>query len=418
MIDLRFANVSKRYEIRHEPDERVSGNPVVRRLKRLFRPSEEFWAVRNVSFEVERGEALGIIGHNGAGKSTVLKLLSNITAPTSGEITIGGRLASLIEVGSGFHPELTGRENIFLNGAILGMRRREIAERLDSIVEFAGVAQFIDTPVKRYSSGMYLRLGFSISAHLEPEILLLDEVLAVGDGAFQTKCLERVNTLKAAGTTIVFISHNLSAVQHLCERALLMRRGELVASGPTQGVIAEYERSAVADARPERPDDAGAAGAEKEIEIGAVALFDVEGRNTTSFSVGDPVRVRIEYAARAAVDDVVFEVGFFSVFGNLRCEFTTERSAERVDLSPGAGSVEFFCPENGLVTGTYSVRAVVRRRDKPTFDNIDQSRGAILNVDQANLVHGGFYMPHTWVLSHNGSTASETVTRRSRISPG
>ena len=189
MFDLEFKQVSKKYMIRRSAAD-TNGGPTG--WRKLLRKRSEFWALRNVSFAVERGEALGIIGHNGAGKSTILKLLSSVTAPTSGEIVVDGRLAALIEIGSGFHPELTGRENVYLNGVLLGMRRREIAAKLDSIVEFAGVARFIDTPVKHYSSGMYLRLGFSIAAHLDPDILLLDEVLAVGDADFQKKCLGKM----------------------------------------------------------------------------------------------------------------------------------------------------------------------------------------------------------------------------------
>jgi lipopolysaccharide transport system ATP-binding protein len=194
MIDLRLTRVSKRYMIQQTIDAETGRHSVRRTLQRLgLRLTEEFWALRDVSFEVERGETLGIIGHNGAGKSTILKLLSNVTAPTSGEIAVTGQLSALIEVGSGFHPELTGRENIYLSGSILGMRRSEIAKKLERIIDFAGVREFIDMPVKHYSSGMYVRLGFSIAAHLEPDILLLDEVLAVGDAAFQAKCLDRIN---------------------------------------------------------------------------------------------------------------------------------------------------------------------------------------------------------------------------------
>src|SRR6188474_1711558 len=231
MIDLKFDHVSKRYRIQQNDNDSDIQSSVLRKLKSLRGRKADFWAVRDVSFEVQRGEAVGIIGHNGAGKSTILKLLSNITTPTSGEITINGRLAALIEVGSGFHPELSGRENIYLNGSILGMSRSEITKKLDSIIDFADVRQFIDTPVKRFSSGMYVRLGFSIAAHLQPDILLLDEVLAVGDAAFQAKCLNRITELKEAGTTIVFISHDLRAVERLCERVLLLKRGQIVMSG-------------------------------------------------------------------------------------------------------------------------------------------------------------------------------------------
>lgn len=244
MIDLKFDRVSKKYSIHQETVENgVKRNLLRRKLESLRPRSREFWAVRDVSFDVERGSALGIIGHNGAGKSTILKLLSSITAPTSGEIRIAGRLSALIEVGSGFHPELTGRENVYLSGSILGMRRREIKNKLDSIVDFAGVEQFIDTPVKRYSSGMYVRLGFSIAAHLDPDILLLDEVLAVGDASFQAKCLQRITDLRRSGTTIVFISHDLNAVERLCGRVLLMKQGRVAASGMPHEIIAEYKRA-------------------------------------------------------------------------------------------------------------------------------------------------------------------------------
>src|SRR6185295_3708536 len=192
MIDLAFDHVSKKYRIFRESDDSNGGPAALRKVTRMLRGWQDFWALRDVSFEVERGEALGIIGQNGAGKSTILKLLYNITTPSKGEIRINGRLSALIEVASGFHPELTGRENVYLNGSLLGMKRREIHAKLDSIVDFAGVSAFIDTPVKRYSSGMYLRLGFAIAAHLDPDILLLDEVLAGGDGVFRAGCVERI----------------------------------------------------------------------------------------------------------------------------------------------------------------------------------------------------------------------------------
>src|SRR5215217_2547043 len=240
MIDLELKKVSKKYRIRREAQ---SNSSVLRKLVSLRKRNEDFWALKDISFSVQRAEALGIIGHNGAGKSTILKLLSRITTPSSGEIMINGRLSALIEVGSGFHPELTGRENIYLNGSILGMLRREITAKLDSIVEFAELRQFIDTPVKRYSSGMYVRLGFSIAAHLDPDILLLDEVLAAGDAAFQRKCIDRITELKKNGTTIVFISHDLRSVQQLCDRVILLKKGQIEADGDTAEMIALYQSS-------------------------------------------------------------------------------------------------------------------------------------------------------------------------------
>lgn len=201
---------------------------------------KEIWALKNVSLEVKKGEALGIIGPNGAGKSTLLKILSRITAPTEGRAEISGRIGSLLEVGTGFHPELTGRENIYLNGSILGMRKNEIAKKFDQIVEFAGISQFIDTPVKHFSSGMYVRLAFSVAAHLETEILLVDEVLAVGDAAFQLKCLTKMSEIAQSERTILFISHNMEAIRKLCDRSLLLDQGKVVKLGITQDVINSY----------------------------------------------------------------------------------------------------------------------------------------------------------------------------------
>jgi len=200
----------------------------------------EFWALQDVSFSVQRGEAFGIIGGNGAGKSTILKLLTGIMRPTKGSIRVDGRISALIEVSAGFHPDLTGRENIYLNGAILGMKRDEIQRRFDAIVAFSGLEEFIDTPVKRYSSGMYARLGFSVAAHVDPDVLLVDEVLSVGDYLFQQKCIERMNTVLASGATIVFVSHNLQAVANLCRRSLLLERGTVQMVGPTAEVIPTY----------------------------------------------------------------------------------------------------------------------------------------------------------------------------------
>ena len=200
---------------------------------------EEIWALKDITLEVAQGEVLGVIGRNGAGKSTLLKVLTRITAPTSGRATIRGRVSSLLEVGTGFHPELTGRENVFLNGAILGMKRREIIRKLPDIVEFSGIEQFMDTPVKRYSSGMYVRLAFSVAAHLEPEIMLVDEVLAVGDAEFQRRCLGRMEEIGGTGRTVLFVSHNMQAVAQLCDRVVLLEGGSVVVDGPSTEVVAQ-----------------------------------------------------------------------------------------------------------------------------------------------------------------------------------
>lgn len=302
MIDLKFDRVSKRYLIRQETDE-PARTTLLQRLKAGWSPRQEFWAVRDVSFEVRRGEALGIIGHNGAGKSTILKLLSNITIPSAGEITINGRLAALIEVGSGFHPELTGRENVYLSGSILGMRRSEITTKLNSIIDFSGIRQFIDTPVKRYSSGMFVRLGFSIAAHLDPDILLLDEVLAVGDAAFQVKCLNRIDDLRVSGKTIVFISHDLAAVERLCDRVLLMEHGQIVADGSPPQVVDQYKTAAAASltaafagikAVREWVDDS-LAPSDGIVRLRKVRVCTLTGETSARFDIRHPVRIEMTY---------------------------------------------------------------------------------------------------------------------------
>lgn len=252
---ITVENLGKRYSLRHEAKapyqtlrEALAGK--ARQLFSTGKPDshsqtrEDFWALRDVSFSIERGDVVGIIGRNGAGKSTLLKILSRITEPTTGRIRLGGRVASLLEVGTGFHPELSGRENIFLNGAVLGMTKAEIRTHFDEIVAFAEVERFLDTPVKHYSSGMYMRLAFAVAAHLNPEILIVDEVLAVGDSRFQNKCLTRMRSVAHEGRTVLFVSHNMGAVQSLCKKGLLLNQGSLLASGPVQDVIAQYQNHA------------------------------------------------------------------------------------------------------------------------------------------------------------------------------
>ena len=243
---MRVRDVSKRYRLgastRSLRQTLTDIFPRVVKGKQDEKKSQDFWALKNLNFDVYPGDILGIIGPNGAGKTTTLKLLSQVTQPTTGKIETSGRISTLIELGAGFHPELTGRENIYLNGVILGLKKRQIDQLFDQIVEFAGLEQFIDTPVKRYSSGMYARLGFSVAAHVEPEILLVDEVLSVGDRSFQIKCIERMKKLRQRGTTILFISHNMLAVSGLCTRGLVLHQGETQFLGPVEQAIQTYQQ--------------------------------------------------------------------------------------------------------------------------------------------------------------------------------
>ncbi len=402
MIDLRFSHVSKEYRIRQGAERENARYGLAHKLKNLRRRATPFWALKDVSFEVSRGEALGIIGHNGAGKSTVLKLLSKITAPTSGEIMINGKLSALIEVGSGFHPELTGRENVYLSGSILGMRRREIAKKLDSIIDFAGVRQFIDTPVKRYSSGMYVRLGFSIAAHLHPDILLLDEVLAVGDAAFQTKCFKRINELKESGTTIVFISHDLSAVARICDRALLMAGGEVITDGSPRDVIAEYQRLSLPPAT-----------SSGEAKITSIYISNSEGHKNT-FYTGHPIDIRLEYTAHEGVEDVAFEVFLHSPDWDQCCHLTTEISSDLIGLESGNGAINFSCAELGLQPGIYRVSATIIHRGQPPGKAIDwRPEFATLIVEPGKVVRGSFYMPYKWHVISNEALSSDSYLNSS-----
>jgi lipopolysaccharide transport system ATP-binding protein len=248
-IAIAIRSLSKSYTIVHDQEKHITlAEAMLARLKDpLRRPRKEtFWALKDVSFDISRGEVVGIIGRNGAGKSTLLKILSRITEPTAGEIDLYGRVGSLLEVGTGFHPELTGRENIYLNGAILGMRKAEIERQFDAMVDFSGVEKFLDTPVKRYSSGMYVRLAFAVAAHLNPEILVVDEVLAVGDAEFQKKCLGKMKDVATSGRTILFVSHNMAAVTNLCTSAIVLRNGELTFHGRTDQAVQHYMDAAAA----------------------------------------------------------------------------------------------------------------------------------------------------------------------------
>jgi lipopolysaccharide transport system ATP-binding protein len=257
---------------------------------------EDFWALRDISFEVQQGEVLGIIGPNGAGKTTLLKLLSRITDPTCGRITLNGRVASLLEVGTGFHPELTGRENIFLNGAILGMHRAEIRAKFDEIVAFAEVEKFLDTPVKRYSSGMYMRLAFAVAAHLDPEIMLVDEVLAVGDAAFQRKCLGKMGEVASTGRTIFFVSHNMGAISKLCHRGIVLNRGQIVFQGDKVKAVECYQKMALSLSSSvslaERTDRRGSG----KLRVTSVGLYNENTKEaTTSIACSDRIIVQLQY---------------------------------------------------------------------------------------------------------------------------
>jgi ABC-type polysaccharide/polyol phosphate transport system ATPase subunit len=383
MVDLKLDRVAKKYILRE------SDSPP-RRLRRIFaKRSSEMWALQDVSFEVRSGEALGIVGHNGAGKTTILKILSRITAPTLGQITIRGRLAALIEVGSGFHPELTGRENVYLHGAMLGMRRAAIARKMESIVEFSGLEKYIDTPVKRYSSGMYVRLGFSVAAHLEPDIVLLDEVLAVGDVAFQAKCLDRISSLRKNGRTIVFVSHDLASVYRLCDRAILLHRGRVLMDGAPRAVVDEYLKVAMGDHEPsfEQPSDTERLARCLNVSFSSPDSCD-------SVRTGYPMVATISYQVTMQVRDAIFRISFYWPSGYLCAQLTNESSGPRLTLEPGTGTIEFHCPVLPIVPGLYRVDVAIEASGGREIDL--QHLCATLCVAPGKAVSGDFYIENGW----------------------
>ncbi len=339
---------------------------------------QEFWALQDISFTVGQGEAVGVIGHNGAGKSTMLKLLSGILQPTSGRIVVRGRLSALIEVGAGFHQDLTGRENVFMNGVILGMSRAEVRRKFDEIVEFSGLQEFIDTPVKRYSSGMYARLGFSVAAHLEPDLLVVDEVLSVGDFVFQSKSIEKMRAVRRSGATVIFVSHNLRAMADLCDRALLLNKGRLVEDGPSSKVIHTYM---------EQASTSRTNAAEKAVHIESVRVIGDDGERF-DFQSGEKVRVEVrvrasDVASRIACILYLLDDNYYEIF---------EVSSERMlgsgrDYRAGDTATFVFDLDLNVGSGNFQLCAMLFQHHTGTiFDKIEPA--ATLMITNPTHVRG------------------------------
>jgi lipopolysaccharide transport system ATP-binding protein len=320
---------------------------------------EEIWALEDVSFEVTEGEVLGVVGRNGAGKSTLLKLLTRITTPTKGRAEIRGRVGSLLEVGTGFHPELTGRENVYLNGAILGMKRREITRKFDDIVEFAGISKFIDTPVKRYSSGMYVRLAFSVAAHLEPEILLVDEVLAVGDAEFQRRCLGRMEDYSASGRTVLFVSHNMAAIAQLCSRVLWLDSGRVLKDGPSTQSVAEYLQSGTGTASRLAWPDLDSAPGDDVVRLLELRVVDETGDLIDSADVRDPVGIELRFAVLGDAAQVFPKLKVTDDRGDTAFNALDTSPRWLEPSEPGTYVSTAWIPGNLLNEGLFTVHASV-----------------------------------------------------------
>jgi ABC-type polysaccharide/polyol phosphate transport system ATPase subunit len=374
----------------------------------------EFWAVRDVYLDIPHGATVGIIGQNGAGKSTLLKLLTGISAPTTGHLEVQGRVASLLELGAGFHPEFSGRENIHLNCSILGMSDEEIAERFQSIVEFSELGEFIERPVKTYSSGMYVRLGFSVAASVDPDILIIDEALSVGDEHFKGKCLNRLNEFREQGKTTVFVSHDMGSVKTMCQHVVLMDQGRVVGQGTAESVADEYLKQ-VHERGNQRLSALGREGSEYprwgtgEILTGAVTLHGGGGGEAKHvFQPGEPFRVRVEWEAHQATPEPVFGIGLYRSDGtyvNGSNHHWREQPLALGQVQPGErGAVEMSFQSLPLLQGEYYLTTFLYDHSKPAPTAIDHREHAVTFevVDAQRMQHGLLYLPTLWALERGG----------------
>lgn len=413
MSEVRFAvalqNVYKSYRLWGTRSQFATLKSAL--LKRDLKPEPEssVEALKDVSFAVHKGEAFGVIGRNGSGKSTLLKIISGILKPTSGYVRVNGRIAALIELGAGFHPEITGRENIYINGIMLGLTRREIDQRFDRIVEFAGIGEFLDQPVKTYSSGMYVRLGFAVAVHVDPEVLLIDEVLSVGDEEFSASCVAKIQEMKYRGVTLLFVTHQLDQVRKLCDRALWLDHGEPKVIGDPMRVVDAYLQAVsgapASGGMSAAPAEAGARSDDNELPeeerwgsgeviLWRVALADPQGNELVALGAGVSVMIDMDVEVRVPQDDFVFGIGIYHADGT--CVYGTNTDLEgflptRLDAN---GRVRFVMPSLDLVAGSYRIDAAVHTRNGRAFD---YRRGVIRFVVGARVHDIGVYRPkHEW----------------------
>ena len=411
---IEVENVSKKYLIKHQSQEKYTAlrdvlanatksffkNVHNRKFKAQAPHEEEFWALRNLSFEIKQGEVIGIIGRNGAGKSTLLKVLSRITEPTEGRIKINGRVASLLEVGTGFHPELTGRENIYLNGAVLGMGKTEITKKFDEIVDFAEVEKFLDTPVKHYSSGMYVRLAFAVAAHLEPEILIVDEVLAVGDATFQKKCLGKMESVSTKeGRTVLFVSHNMSAMSSLCTHGVVLKDGKVVQPKIAINKAVDYYFKSVLDKLSsmdnflERKDRYGSG----ELRFTGLSFFDEYDHPIPAPICGQTLKIKLDYIADNHLNDVASSISFNSLYGENKILLRSDLVGVTYNSLEQQGS--FYCLINKfpLSPGTYSINCQAETSNRQeVLDFLQQA--CIVEVQTGDFFNTG-KLPYHRLLS-------------------
>jgi len=412
---IRVEGIGKRYRVGQRQSYRALRDVLAGAFRRNGKraPTDFIWAVRDVSFEVKQGEVVGLIGRNGAGKSTLLKLLARITRPTVGHAELHGRIGSLLEVGTGFHPELTGRENIFLSGAILGMSKQEILRKFDEIVAFSEVERFIDTPLKHYSSGMGMRLAFAVAAHLEPEILLVDEVLSVGDAAFQKKCLGKMGEVAKAGRTIIFVSHNVTAVTRLCSRCILLQAGVTLASGATHDVMSTYLRSELATSATREWSLADAPG-DSVVRLRAVRVRKLDGTVSETFDIRQPVGIDVVFDVLEGGKELTPNLHVFDQQGvNVFISHDVDPNWRRRPRPEGRYISTAWIPGNFLPEGYFVVGAAITtmapqnirlyERDAVAFQVVDSTEGDSARGDYAGHLPGVVRPLLRWETSYEAS---------------
>ena len=410
---IRFDRVSKKYRL-HQGWYFSLRDEAASLARRIFRgtgaPQDEFWALRDVSFDVRRGETIGLIGANGAGKSTTLKILSRVTVPSAGVVTVAGKVGALIEIGAGFHPELTGRENVYLNGAIMGMRRRELDTKFDRIVSFADIGRLLDTPIKYYSSGMVVRLGFAVAAHIDPEILLVDEVLAVGDAAFQAKCLNKLAELKEQRRTILLVSHTMPNILQHSTRVLWIDHGEIRGFGEPEETVERYLGSVVVARRVDNDLMSDRGEGDSPIRIQRVRVHKGWQGDGEPLEHGGRAVVEVTYHAAGAVSDPVVSVTFHDVRGQLLGGLTTRLDGVKVDASRQEGVVRLVLSPVILTRGAYTVGvAIYDRRIRQCLDM--KPNAATFTVEGPSVasreVSGHVVYPHSWEVDTADGTWDE-----------
>jgi lipopolysaccharide transport system ATP-binding protein len=418
---ISVEKLSKKYRIGGAPPTSLREALVSAMTLARFRHSvqeETLWALRDVSFAIQPGETVGIIGRNGAGKSTLLKILSKITHPTSGEVKVAGRVAAMLEVGTGFHPELTGIENIYLNGSILGMSKKEVYTKLDAIIQFSGVEKHINTPIKRYSSGMRLRLGFAVAAHLDSEILVVDEVLAVGDAAFQKKCLATMGNLRARARTVLFVSHNLAAVENLCQRCIWIDGGQIRMDGEARQVIRDYMEMMAGESGQVDLDNAENRRGNGKIRFRTVEFLSPGGTTQRVIRAGDPVVIRFHFTVNEPIPSSSLGFRMYTDMGTLVTETSTWHHGLHVPLmETGDAYLDLEIEYLNLMAGRYALSLwATDDGGSVVYDNVEY--GVTLEVDVANIYNSGktldsrcgiIFFPQKWNLSGTQCAAEESA---------